>query len=542
VVIFGVDGCPEEVLKKWVIEENLLPNFRKVYEKGLLSTMQSTIPYATFPAWISMLTGKSPGNLDLFYWFKRLSDSYETSPNMLKWKEWHPMWDILSENNHRSIFINVPTTVPPRSEFNGILVSGPVMNTDPHNIAYPESLNKQLLKDGYVVDLNFSLKHNPRKNLKKLFETTRKKISLAEELFKTEKWDLFMFTFFFIDALLHNFWKYFDENHKDYIENTEFKESILEYYRLIDDHLGFYLKNLPEDGNLFIVSDHGMGRQNSAIDLNTWLLNNGFLFLKKETQKRLTLTSFQKSFFYRPIRQMYLSLQGIGFIKKLRNFVWKSLPEETRTWEDVDWSKTKAYSIGKNFIFINLKNREPQGIINKGKEYDSVVEEIEKKLKELKDPDNNEPVVMKVWKGPELYQRDKYDESPDISIEFKDGSYYESTTRVAAPVHDLFYKGNTADHKRNTIFGCYGADIHSDKTLNIINIHDIAPTVLHTMNVPVPDDVDGKVILDIFKEDSDPRKRKIAYTNVKEKTESKEVLDKEEEKIIFDRLKNIGYI
>jgi len=540
-VIFGVDGCPEEFLKKWMIEENKLPNFKRIYESGTILTMNSTIPYATFPAWISMLTGKSPGSLSLFYWFKRMKDSYEASLNVLEWEKWHPIWDILSENKRRSVIINVPTTVPPRTEFNGILVSGPVMNTDPLNIAYPESLNKRLLKEGYIVDLNFSLKHNPGKNLKKLLETTQSKIALAKELFSNEKWDLFMFTFFFIDALLHNFWKYFDESHPDYEENSEFQDSVIKYYQLIDEHLGFYLDNLPDNTHLFIVSDHGMGKQKSQIDLNTWLYENGFLTLRDDKEKQVTLSGFQNSALYRPLRQVYLALQNIGFLKRFRNYIWKTIPEDIRTWENVDWNTTKAYSLGKNFIFVNLKDREPQGIIRKGKEYDTVIEEIIEKLKEFKDPDNNEPVVMKVWKCPELYKTGKYDESPDLSIEFKDGSYYTSVAKVAAPVHSLFNKVITADHKRNTIFGCYGPDIQPGKKTDVISIFDITPTILHTMNIPIPENIDGKVVLDIFKDDSDSGKRNIRYISVKEKDELEKASD-EEDKIIFDRLKDIGYI
>jgi len=544
IVIFGIDGCPEEIVRKWVLEENKLPNFRKVYEQGAFTSMTTTIPYSTVPGWMSLLTGKKPGKLDLYYFFNRITGQYKTTPVSLAWKTRNPIWDILSENENRSIILNVPSTIPKEADFNGILVSGPVMNPYLECIAYPEQLNKQLLDDGYLVDLNFWVEDITLKHVEKIIKYVRKKIALAESLFKNEKWDLFMFAFYYIDPLLHRFWKYIDTNYIYYEDNEKFKNVIFDFYKIIDEHLGFYLENLPDNSNLYIASDHGMGPRKGFIDLNKWLFNNKFLYLKTERKRKVTLKAFQNSIIYRPLRKMYLSMKGGTFLKKIRNYIWNTLPGDDRSWKDIDWSQSSAYSIGKESIFINLKGREPEGIIDGVQEYNEIVDEIIQKLYELKDPDDGQPVVQKAWKGKELYSDGSFEKLPDIIIEYRNGSYYQSDSREPAPGDKLFtYKEkNSAAHKHNTIFGCYGVDIEAKPDLEGVSIVDVVPTILHNMNIPIPDDIDGKVLLDIFREDSDSKSRKIKYTKVDKKDESSGTKKDDEEKIIMERLKKLGYI
>ena len=257
---------------------------------------------------------------------------------------------------------------------------------------------------------------------------------------------------------------------------------------------------------MFIVSDHGMGPLKFVIDLNSWLFENNFMYLKNKKVRSFNLNSIEDSFFYRPLRKIYISLHSLKALTKLRDFIWKTLPKGVRSWKDVDWKKSRAYSIGTNSIFVNLKGREPEGIVEDGKEYETVLEEITKSLYELKDPDDNKPVVKKVWWGRNLYKNVKTPLLPDIFIEYRDDSFYSSFSREAAPnfktlLRDLY----TADHKRNTIFCSYGIDIKPQAKIEKINIFDVVPTILHNMNIPIPEGVDGKVIICLLYTSPSPR-------------------------------------
>jgi len=544
VIIFGIDGCPEEFLRKWVIEEDRLPNFRRVYDNGAFMSMNSTIPYMTVPAWLSMLTGKNPARLNTFAFYQRARDSYKKEMIDLAWERHNPLWQILSAAGHRSIIINVPSTLPPAKDFNGMLISGPIMNPDPQRIAYPDDLNRSLLKQGYAVDDYSSLATEPLKNVRKMFDYARRRIAIASALFREQPWDLFMFAFYFIDPIMHRFWKYMDAEHPAYEERAEYSSVIFDFFRLMDEHLGFYLDNLPPEGNLFIVSDHGMGAHRYFVDLNNWLQAQGYMRLAHDATQKLNLYTFQTTKAYDVLRRTYLRFRNIRAAKKLRDMFFNTMPKWERTSGDVDWKNTRAYSLGKDSIYVNLKGREPEGAVSWGREYDDLLAGITRKLHELKDPDTGEPVVARILRGRELYGNVGNPALPDIFVEFKNDSWYVSNQGEAAPGSRLFYakKGMFAQHKRNTIFAGYGRDIKKTDDTARRDIYDIAPTVLHAMNMPVPDDVDGRVMVDIFRDDSACRKRDIRYSRSKPAKERETGAGSEKDAVILERLKNLGYL
>ncbi|MCP4724700.1 MAG: hypothetical protein GY863_06675, partial [bacterium] len=446
-VLFGIDGCPEEILRRW-ISEGKLPNFKRLLEQGNISTMNVTIPYITVPGWASMLTGKNPGRINRFSFFKRRKNSYATEPVNLDWDNLNPMWNVLSEHGLRSVFFNVPSTMAPRKGFNGVLVNGPIMNTDPENIAYPADLNERLKSEGYKIDFDFGI-HADKDNkvLEKVDEITqivRKKMDIARELFIKEKWDLFMSVVFFIDPIMHYFWKYADEEDPNYEYREGISEVMPDFFKMIDDEFGFYLDNLPEDTNMLIVGDHGFGPVKYRIDLNAWLLENGFMNVLTEKTRKVNLYSLQKTKMYFYIRKLYVNIfQKIGIFKNLRNKMFDSVPKVARSHQDVDWSRTKAYSLGKECIYINLKGREPEGIVEDGEDYEKVVNEIIEKLQELKNPDTGEPIVIDSFRGKDIYTGKELENMPDIALMF-DGTGF-AIDYEAAPGKEVFF----IDHRNS---------------------------------------------------------------------------------------------
>jgi predicted AlkP superfamily phosphohydrolase/phosphomutase len=542
-VVFGIDGCPEELLRKWVIEENRFPNFRRIYDNGIFSSINSTIPHVTVPAWMSLLTGKSPGRLNVFSFFERNKDSYKSEIADLGWKKWRPVWDVLNSNKKRPILFNVPSTVPPKSDFDGIMISGPIMNDDPDNLAYPESWNKKLIESNFKIDYNVSIHHDPPGAAKKIIKQTREKVKLAQELFQDENWDFFMFAFFYCDAFLHFFWKYLDKNHPEYEDNPEYANYVIEFYSLIDEHLGFYLDRLPDDTNLYIVSDHGFGPSTYHLDINNWFWSNGFMTLKNADKTRINLESIQSKPIYRMARNTYKAVESFKPLRKLRNMMFDNISRQERSYKDVDWDSTKLYSIGSSYIYVNLKGREPNGIVNPGQEYDELLQEVSEKLLQLKDPDDNQPAIDKVIKGSELYPDTDSSKLPDLFIIGRDESYYSIFAQEAAPKNELFYKHEnqlSGYHRINTFFGAYGPDIKKTSELENRRIYDIIPTIYHNMDVPIPSDIDGNVMKEIFSESSDSFKREINKVDP-DAIEIDEESAKEDE-IVKKRLKNLGYI
>jgi len=169
-------------------------------------------------------------------------------------------------------------------------------------------------------------------------------------------------------------------------------------------------------------------------------------------------------------------------------------------------------------------------------ENDSLKEEIIKKLESLKDPDTGERVIEKVFRKEEIYQGKFINKAPDLVILPKKG--YSLIHKLSdVPIRNPQFK--KADHALNGIFLAHGQDIKHGVKIENARIYDIAPTILHIFNLPIPEDIDGKVLKEIFEENSEFAKRKIQYVDT---TGYKKLMGNERLKDIVKDLKLKGKI
>lgn len=172
--------------------------------------------------------------------------------------------------------------------------------------------------------------------------------------------------------------------------------------------------------------------------------------------------------------------------------------------DDVDWSRSTAYSMG-NFgqIYINLEGREPQGIVSPGVEYEQLLEELTVRLKDLVDPVTGEAVIEHVFRREDVYKGPYAKDSPDLMFFTRDMQYKAmglsdfSSPRVFDPIY-----GTTGHHRMNGVMICQGNGVvREGAQLDGARIQDLAPTVLYVMGVPIPKAMDGEVLLDLFTAD-----------------------------------------
>jgi len=209
---------------------------------------------------------------------------------------------------------------------------------------------------------------------------------------------------------------------------------------------------------------------------------------------------------------------------------------------DVDWLRTKAYAVGGQ-IFINLKGREPEGIVEPGVEYEGVRDEIIEKLKKLEDPLVNGKVVGKVFKKEEIYSGRYLDRAADIiflprraeMLAFADFEF--SSNRLLEQPYAI-----SGTHRMNGILLVAGKNIRKRVRIQGAAITDIAPTILCSLGLPIPDDMDGRVLTEIFNEDflaASP----IQYSSVsRTERRGRSEYSRDEEKEIVERLKSLGYL
>lgn len=501
-----------------MIKQNQLPNFNKIIKKGVYGDLRSVNPPVTCPAWATMLTGKNPATLGVFDFFKP-TPNYKLGLSKLNWKKWRPIWDIFSDAGKKVCVFNIPTTTA--TKINGYFISGPIWGEDEDLLAYPKELNEQLVREKYQIRSSGNNKiEGDKVYVNDIKRITENKFKIMFKYYNEFNWDLFILGFYYCDQLSHAYWKYLDRSHPKFSQNSRLKNVLYEHYALLDTYLGQILENIPDDTTLFVVSDHGHRSINRAVNLNAWLHKSGFLSIKKSYQikhKRLSNNRLKKIYFLsRTYSEVihFLGLRYKSFFKNIKlklidtaNVIENKYTIKQPLRDYVNWNNTTAYSMTFNTISLNLKGREAKGSISK-QEYHKERKKIIEELKKLKDPKNNKKVIDKIWTKEDIYPNSPPDDFPDIYIQFNKG--FRNTFSETDDPRTVFFdppQGST-EHYLEGIFLAYGAEIETGKKVNI-KLEDIVPTILHICDYQIPEDIDGRVTLEILKHDSESAQREI---------------------------------
>jgi len=257
------------------------------------------------------------------------------------------------------------------------------------------------------------------------------------------------------DRVQHMFWRYLEEDHpaaRD-VPREKRKEVIQELYSRMDTLIGRVMEKIDNQSLLMIVSDHGFKSFARCVNLNAWLHQNGYLSLK-------------------------------------------SGKTESGDWfEDVDWSRTRAYTMGLNGLYLNIKGREREGIVQPGAETEELTEELRSKLDGLVDPASGRVGITGVFERDSVYAGPYAENGPDLIVGYGDG-YRASWDSVMGKVTTLIFEDNikawSGDHCIDPrlvpgILFC-NRKIVDEKPA----IVDVAPTILKLFGLPLPRHFDGK--------------------------------------------------
>ena len=256
------------------------------------------------------------------------------------------------------------------------------------------------------------------------------------------------------DRIQHMFWRFLDEDHPALRgRRNSHQNTIRDMYQRMDRLVGKTVERLGEDTALLVMSDHGFKSFRRCVDLNAWLLENGYLKLLKDIEYS---------------DENYL--------------------------QEVDWKRTRAYAVGLAGIYINLAGRESEGIVNSGGASAALVAEIVEKLTGLEDPRNRQVAIKEAVARETAYFGPYVTAAPDILVGYNPGYRVSWESAVGKVAKEVFADNNKAwsgDHciHPKAVPGVLFSNLPLDSSE--ANIIDIAPTVLDLLGVERPNYMEG---------------------------------------------------
>lgn len=521
VVIFGIDGASPKLIEQWQDE---LPNLKRIMQGGVYGELESTMPPVTCPAWPCMFTGRNPGQLGM-YGFTSIEPGGEYHIKIHSSSDYHrwALWKILNDHGIAAGLLNVAMTFPPH-KIDSFMVCGlgaPVSTQASYT--YPAWLKRELNKavPSYQPFPPISTAILGREEEYKaiLEREVHNRTKAARYLMNAFPWQLLVSVFFAVDTAQHYFWHHMDDTHPRHA-GERYRDVIKDLYKMVDAGIGELMEELPAGTNILVVSDHGFGPCHGDLRLDRWLEKEGFLTFLPSVEDEA-----QNSRLWRT-RDFLLSHLNPKVVRLITRMIPEGLSMKlsdraewgyalTKLFHDIDWTRTKAYPQGSwGMIRVNLKGREPMGIVQPGQDYNKVIADIIARLKKLIDPKTGEPLDATVFKRDDIYHGDYANLGPDV-VFFIDKYMPVPTGEQRSEWGDRAVSGQ---HARHGIFMAFGPDIkNTGGKLKNLKIHDITPTVLHLFGLPVPADIDGRVLTEIFHPPSDPATRPVAYESAGEK-------------------------
>lgn len=284
---------------------------------------------------------------------------------------------------------------------------------------------------------------------------------------ESKKFDLVVGVLESTDRVQHMFWRFIDPTHPMYdaAAAAKYGDAIERVYERCDRLVGEVLQRIPPDTLVFVMSDHGFHSFKYGVNLNTWLVENG-----------------------------YIARQGKPLADKNLNDMFGG---GGQFWEGVDWTRTRAYSLGLGQVYFNIRGREGQGIVNEGDEYKRLADELSAKLLTMTDPKTGQRIVSNVYKKYDVYSGPYMDNAPDLQVGFADGYRVSWQTSLGGSPAGLLYPNMrkwSGDHCSFDYQTIPGSLISNRKLTGgeQARIIDIAPTVLKYFGVGIPKEIDGK--------------------------------------------------
>jgi len=534
ILIIGIDGGTWKVLDR-LEEEGVMPYLSSLNKSGAKSILKSTELPITAPAWTTFMTGVSPARHGIFE-FNNYNGKYGTyfvTNSHIKYKT---IWELLSELGKRIISINVPMTYPP-FPVRGQLVTGMLTPGTKVTFTYPPELTDEIREEfpEYRIMTTGAVysRYGIKRFVSELKKTIQNRVNLAKYLLHSPDWDVAMVHFQSSDIVQHFLYHCIEPEHP--LFKPKCRQLALEVYKELDRAIEQLHQWVEKTGKVFLIimSDHGFKPVTKLVDTNGLLLKHGFLVMKRSSKRVLhEALRIAKKFDFLKINKILIKKEKR---RALREAIFREI--------GIDFSSTRAFSLNGwvyGNIYINLKGREPQGIVEL-RDYDDIIDEIKTIFENEVDPETEEKPFKAVKKS-EAFGKTDHVEAPDLIImtdRYYEFSFFPFSNPKKYFKHNKPKTSHTGNHDENGILLMSGEGIKQG-IFDDANIIDLLPTILWYMELPIPNYVEGKVLKHFFRQDFSQRK-----SEKRKDISPQRIIDikfHEDEDELKKTLKGLGYL
>jgi predicted AlkP superfamily phosphohydrolase/phosphomutase len=552
VLVIGLDGATWDVLDPWM-RDGTLPHLARLRESGSWGSLRSSVPPITAAAWSTFMTGKRPGKHGVYHFVNLFDDdSAASEPELVSAQSLKSstLWDAIGHHERKVALINIPLTYPPRP-VNGVMITGLLTPSNAPVFTYPPELSEQL--PGYKIDLDRFIDKTPHVDsfdaaitaptlalVQEFRELELERAKICFSLMDSEPWDFFMVVFTATDRMGHYLWPFHRAPQaSDSPEIRQLCQAVLDFYIKLDEIVGELVARAGAETSIVVMSDHGMGPTNSKrLHCNNWLQQRGWLASKPSGAALASPDGW--------LKRLGLPRDKIGrIVRRIPGLAGSKVVKQAANSRstEVDIAQSRAYCVPIFFNIMGIRVRD------QGQEKDWICDEIIRGLQDIVDPETGARVVQQAYRAREYYYGPHAENIPDIIaiIDPEYGcsfhlSHYSSVVTKRAEI------SGPAKHRPEGIFIASGPGILAQAAaLPNLDIEDVAPTALYLLGLPVPTDMDGRVLTEVIDPAlADARPVKLGppvgfWPAEGEVVFSEAVMSDEDEEVIRDRLRALGY-
>jgi predicted AlkP superfamily phosphohydrolase/phosphomutase len=512
VLAIGIEVGNYQLVRDWV-EAGDLPTLAALAQKGTLCPMSTVTEISSGCIWPSFSTGTNPLKNGQFFTHMQLrGGSYKINKKYASDVSPDPFWVPLADSGRRVFSFDIAQTRP-IDDFNGVNLCGwgSEYPAWPRS-SWPTPLMRELvarygshpLVNEYRLSISPETEEEYEEFYYKLTIGMERKGRICLDVLGRERWDLALIVFPEVHWAMHLLWQTYDPDHPAYNPDVRlpFDNIFLDLYRKLDAWIARFIERMP-DATVLVFSGSGLGPNYSGWHMLPEALDRIGMGPSRKTGSLSTPSAFlpMRRWGASKIRKVEdtLSLPVIEFLKKtLPASVWDTITRRL-LYAGSRWAESKAFALPNDYsgaIRINLKGREPHGIVSPGAEYAEVCDTITDELKRLTNCNTGTPIVADVIRLKELYPHEELGDFPDLIVIWSNHAPITSVSSSNVGVISRDFPERRSGAHRNDCFLISNRSLTTRQPgTTVASILDLAPTIFELLSVEPSRHFDGKALL-----------------------------------------------